>query len=109
MIFLKIIKGLSTKEWRTKRVQKTEKKSAKVETFRIYQEDIDPEASVDGVVILDWWGKKEAPPYLKRLTDDCGGCFLTNDQRRGNYFSKTLNPILEFQKQAILKLVAENF
>jgi len=82
-----IIKGLSSKEWRTKRVEKSEKKSAKVETFRIYQEDLSPKKNVDGVVILDWWGKKEAPPYLKRLTEDCGGCYLTNDQKRGIFWS----------------------
>ncbi|CBY34861.1 unnamed protein product [Oikopleura dioica] len=78
-----VTNGLSSKEWRTKRVEKSEKKNAKVEIFRIYQEDLSPKKNVDGVFILDWWGKKEAPPFLKRLTEDCGGCYLTNDQKRG--------------------------
>jgi len=104
-----VMNGLSSKEWRTKRVEKSEKKSAKVETFRIYQEDLSPKKNVDGVVILDWWGKKEAPPYLKRLTEDCGGCYLTNDQKREKSADGILLDNTRFLRYAHLDKLEEKY
>lgn len=72
--------GLSQKSWRTIRHSRLEKLDP-TQSHRIYTAyDESKDDLSEGVTILDWWGKKQSAPVTRKLADECGGCWLTNDQ-----------------------------